>query len=348
VKVLLLRLSSLGDVLHTLPALTDLQAARQDVLLDWLIEPAFAPVAAWHPLVRRSLAFSLRQRPRGGTAFLRTVLRLRRELRAAAYDLVVDSQGLYKSAALARLAGAQVAGLAARSAREPLASLLYGQRHAVPWGPTAIQRNRELFAQIFAYPRPEGEADYGLARQAERWRAAATEDFEFLRGGAPFVLGLHATSRVWQNKEWPVGHWIALGRELAGEGYQLLLPAIDERERLRVESIADAAPNVVALPPLKLEDLGRIMVAAKAFVGMDTGLSYLAAALGLPGVTIYGPTAPEQASRQITALQSAESCAPCGSRRCRRIAAPGEPIPCQEALLPEQVWMALRPSLAVA
>ncbi|WP_308389385.1 lipopolysaccharide heptosyltransferase I [Acidithiobacillus sp. AMEEHan] len=345
-KVLLVRLSSLGDVLHTLPALTDLQAARGDVLLDWLIEPAFAPVASWHPVVRRSWEFSLRQRPRGGKELLRAVGRLRRELRAEAYDLALDSQGLYKSAFLAHLAGARVAGLSTRSAREPLASYLYGQRHVVPWGPTAIQRNRELFAQVFAYPRPAGAADYGLASQIERWRGPAAAGIETLRQSTPFVLGFHATSRAWQNKEWPANHWVRLAQRLGEIGYRLLLPAVDERERLRVESITMAAPNVQALPTLNLEDLGRIMVAARAFVGMDTGLSYLAAALGLPGVTLYGPTAPEQASRQITVLQSAESCAPCGSTRCRRIATPEEPIPCQESLLPERVWAALAPLLA--
>ncbi|MDD3759298.1 MAG: lipopolysaccharide heptosyltransferase I [Acidithiobacillus sp.] len=346
-RVLLVRLSSLGDVLHTLPAITDLQRNGKDVELDWLIEPAFAPIARWHPGVREVLPFSLRSRQGGLGTLLGQLRELRRQLRTQRYDLVLDSQGLFKSALLARLAGTTVAGLSPRSAREPLATYLYGQRHAVPWGPTAIQRNRELFAQVFASPRPSGLADFGLQKQAVSWRA---ENLALAAGkdALPFVLGLHATSRAWQNKEWPLRHWITLAHSLADAGYDLALPAMGAREQERVATIAAAADNVRALPQMDLEGLGQVMLQARAFVGMDTGLSYLAAALGLAGVTLYGPTASEQENMPGSAqaiLQSTENCAPCGSTRCRRIHQPEEPIPCQEGMQPTMVWERLAPLL---
>ncbi|XTI72134.1 lipopolysaccharide heptosyltransferase I [Acidithiobacillus sp. AC3] len=346
-RVLLVRLSSLGDVLHTLPAISDLQRNGKDVELDWLIEPAFAPIARWHPGVREVLPFSLRSRQGGIGTLLRQLRELRRRLRDRHYDLVLDSQGLFKSALLARLAGTTVAGLSPSSAREPLATYLYGQRHAVPWGPTAIQRNRELFVQVFANPRPSGLADFGLQKQAAAWRE---ENVALAAGESaqPFVLGLHATSRAWQNKEWPIRHWITLAHALADAGYELALPAIDEREQQRVAAISAETGNVRALPKMDLEGLGRIMLQARAFVGMDTGLSYLAAALGLPGVTLYGPTASEQEDMPGSAqaiLQSSETCAPCGNTRCRRISQPGQPIPCQEGMQPIMVWARLVPFL---
>ncbi len=350
-KVLLLRLSSLGDVLHTLPALTDLARAHPDLELDWLIEPAFAPVAQWHPMVRQVLPFSLRDRRQGKKILLQKILALRAQLHSRNYDLVLDSQGLYKSAILARLAGAPVLGLAPRSAREPLSTLLYQQRFRVPWGPTAIQRNRELFAKALSYPRPSGPADFGLAALAKKWREEPASLPAFL--ARPFVIAFHATSKAWQNKEWPIQHWITLAHTLADDGFALLLPAIDARERHRVESIARAAPNVQGLPAMDLAELARIMVRARAFVGMDTGLSYLAVALGLPGVTLYGPTAPEldphpwNAGPMIVPLSSQESCAPCGQSHCRRISRSDQGIPCQESLLPETVWQQLRPLLKI-
>ena len=346
-KILLVRLSSLGDVLHTLPAITDLQAQFADLDLHWLLEPGLASVATWHPAVTRVIPFSLRQLRAQWRRLPGAVQKLRRTLRNEHYDLVLDSQGLYKSAILARLAGAPVVGLDGGSAREPGATRLYARRYAVPWGQPAIQRNRQLFSQAFAYACPAGAPAYGLSEVAQRWQQEPLPAPWAELTAQPFVLGFHATSRVWQNKEWPVRHWRSLAVQLEEAGRRLLLPAIDARERARVESIVETARNVLALPPASLEALGRVMVRAQAFVGMDTGLSYVAAALGLAGVTLYGPTAPEQggADPRLPALTSSEFCAPCGAVRCRRVQQSTAPIPCQESLLPEAVWSALRPLL---
>ena len=346
-NLLLVRLSSRGDVLHTLPALTDMRAAHPDWKLDWLIEPGFGTVAAWHPAVGRVLPFSLRRFKGKAGGLVPALWALRRELRSADYGAVLDSQGLYKSALLARLAGRPVWGLDRQSAREPGATHLYARRFAVPWGRPGIQRNRELFAAALGYPLPQGPADYGLGQVAEGWRAKRLPPPWEAWTQTPFVLGFHATSRAWENKEWPVSHWQALAQRLGAAGFRLLLPAVDEREQARVASIAKGRENVVPLPSANLQELAQLMVRAEAFVGMDTGLSFVAAAMGLSGVTLYGPTVTLQGilDNRWPQLRSAEPCAPCGAARCqRRDRAPGS-IPCQESLVPDQVWAKLQPLL---
>jgi len=344
VNLLLLRLSSLGDVLHTLPAMSDLAVHCPDVEVDWLVEPAFVPIVAWHPKVKNAMPFSLRALKQTPLTFPAELRQLRNTLLAKHYDAVLDSQGLYKSALLARLAGAPVLGLAADSAREPGASRLYQQRFTVPWSSPAIARNRQLFAAALQYPLPDTLPDFALAYLRRQWQDQALDDPLAQWVTRPFVIGFHATSAAWKTKEWPERHWRALASRMRVNGLNLLLPAADERERLRVASIQSGADNVIALPRLNLETLAMVMSKAQAFVGMDTGLSYLGSALGLAGVTLYGPTSVEQlahgGAQQIN-LQSPQSCAPCGKTRCPLPEAQNGRILCQEALEPDRVWAAL-------
>jgi len=345
-KLLLLRLSSMGDVLHTLPAVTDLQQARPDLHLHWLVEPAFAPIALLHPGVARVIPFSLRnykERWHGLAVALRD---LRRDLRAERYDQILDAQGLYKSALLGRLGGAPLWGLDAASAREPGATRLYHRCFPVSWRQSAISRNRQLVAQALDYPLPQTPPDYGLQVAAARLRkdTLAQPWKELVQ--QPFVLGFHGTSR--ENKEWQEDYWRALAAPLRQAGLRLLLPAGNAREAARAQRIADQADNVVALPPATLLELAALIVRADAYVGMDTGLSYLAGALGLAGVTLYGPTARGRfsvAEDHQASLQSPEPCAPCGKSRCPLPEAKNGLILCQQALRPEQVWTALSPLL---
>ncbi|MHB8209854.1 MAG: lipopolysaccharide heptosyltransferase I [Acidithiobacillus sp.] len=345
-KFLLLRLSSMGDVLHTLPAVTDLQQARPDLRLHWLVEPAFVPIALLHPAVARVIPFSLRnykKRWRGLAVALRD---LRRDLRAEGYDQILDAQGLYKSALLGRLGGVPLWGLDAASAREPGAARLYHRRFPVAWGQSAINRNRQLFAQALDYPLPETPPDYGLQVAAARLRNNTLAESWGELVQQPFVLGFHGTS--WENKEWQEDHWRALAAPLRQAGLRLLLPAGSAREAARARRIATQADNVLALPTLTLLELAALIVRADAYVGMDTGLSYLAGALGLAGVTLYGPTARDRfsvAEDHQANLQSLEPCAPCGKSRCPLPEAKNGLILCQQALRPEQVWTALSPLL---
>ena len=338
-KLLLVRLSSLGDVLHTFPALSDLQRQRPEVAVHWLVEPAFAELAGWHPGVRRVIPFGLRHLRGDWGQLGRAVLALRRQLQEAGFDAVLDAQGLYKSAVLARLAAAPVLGLHRHSAREGGATLLYHQRHAVPWKQPAIQRNRQLFAQALGYGLDDLPIDYGLAPLRKRLQDAPLDTAWQDLAAEPFILGFHGTT--WANKEWTQTRWRSMAQILAEHGYRLLLPAGNAAERRRAAALAAQASNVRALPPTTLAELAALMVRARAFIGVDTGLSYLAAALELPGITLYGPTASEQVAAIGTpqiSVQSPLACSPCRRSRCPLPFTAAGDIPCQAALQPAALW----------
>lgn len=282
-RILLVKTSSLGDLIHTLPALTDAAAAHPGLRVDWLVERPFAEIPGWHPAVARTICSDLRQWRRA--PFSRPTRdawrRLRGELRSQHYDRVVDAQGLLKSAWLARQSGQPIAGPDWRSAREPLASLCYRYRYAVPARRQAhaIERTRRLLAQALDYPLPRTPPDAGLRRDA----------FPVSAHPRPYVMLLHATT--WSSKCWPDADWAALSRWLAERGYDSLLPWGNETERLQAERIA-AAGCAQVLPRQGLTAMAGWLSQARAFVGVDTGLSHLGAALGTPGVTLYGPTLP--------------------------------------------------------
>jgi heptosyltransferase-1 len=220
----------------------------------------------------------------------REVSRFRRELKAEIYDKVIDTQGLVKSAWLARMARGPSCGQDRASARESLAASFYDQCFYVARGHHAVERNRHLAAQALGYPLPQTPPDYGI-------RAPALPPTLTLprEGGGnlldrPYVIGLHATSRA--SKRWPAAHWVALGQELEGRGIALLLPWGSAEEEQHAHQISQSLKNATVLPRLRLRELAALMGRAQAVVGVDTGLVHLAAALGRPTVAIYTDTSP--------------------------------------------------------
>ena len=181
-RVLLVKTSSLGDLIHSFPALSDAGRAIPGIRFDWLVEEGFAEVPAWHPGVLKVIPIGLRRWRRGwrkawDSGELGEFARLLRQQR---YDLVIDAQGLIKSALPAVLAHGRRAGLDRVSAREPLSALFYQRRYRVARGQHAVERVRQLFAQALAYPLPADPPDYGLrfshAHDADRRRLVAAED----------------------------------------------------------------------------------------------------------------------------------------------------------------------------
>lgn len=283
-RVLIVKTSSLGDVVHLLPALTDAAAARPGLVADWLVERRFAEVPAWHPAVSQVVCCDLRgwrRHPlralrRGQWAAFTAVLRERR------YDLIVDAQGLLKSAWLARRALGPLAGPDRRSAREPLASLFYDRRYPVPRHDRAhaVERGRRLLAQALDYPLPVTPPAAGLDRA--RFPAPPAPD--------DYALLLHGAS--WPEKRWPVDRWIALGRVLRQHHLRAVLPWGSEAEQRDARAIAGACQGLL-LPRCDLGALAGWLAHARCFIGVDTGLAHLGAAMGVPGVTLYGPTLPQ-------------------------------------------------------
>lgn len=339
-RVLLIKTSSLGDVIHTWPALSDARRALPEVCFDWVVEEAFAELPGWHPAVARVLPVALRrwrQWPWRADS-RREWEKFRQQLRAMYYDCVLDAQGLLKSALLTRLARGPRCGLDYRSAREPLAALAYQRRYAVPRGQHAITRLRQLFAAALGYPCPDDPPDYGLPPAA----------FQPVPTGTPTVLFLHGT--VWPTKQWPEAYWVALGRLLNDGGYAVQLPWGNAGERARAERIAAALSRAQVLPRLSLRELAGVLAAAAGVVGVDTGLSHLAAALGVPAVTLYGASRADLTGtwgRRQRNLRAVFPCAPCLRRRCNyqgEIRTPSPP--CYGTLPPATVWAALGERMA--
>jgi heptosyltransferase-1 len=340
-RVLLVKTSSLGDLVHLLPALTEAAAQHPDLRFDWLVEEAFAEIPAWHPAVARVIPVSLRSWRREPVAVWRDG-RWRRfveRLRGQDYELVVDAQGLLKSAVLASRARGRRAGPDFTSAREPLAALAYGRRLAVPPELHAITRMRRLLGLALGHvPDPDHWPGYGLDARLASLRAEHGS-------GDDRVLLLHGTS--WANKHWPEPHWIDLARRLRARGLVPTLPWGSETERTRAERIATAADGEM-LPRGDLAALFRHIDLARGLVGVDSGLVHLAAATDTPGVALYGPTDPARTGvvgGRITSLAAELPCAPCLRRVCRT----GEPPridpasgsalepPCMGGLAPERV-----------
>jgi heptosyltransferase I len=266
--ILFVKTSSLGDVVHNCPALSDAARALPGAQIDWIVEEPFAGIARMHRAVRRVIPVALRRwrvalwKP----AVWSEIVAWRRGLRAERYDAVLDTQSLVKSALLSALASGRRHGLDGASAREWLASRFYDVRHAVPRGLHAVERNRQLAAASLGYE-VNTPADYGL-------RAPGGKK-------ARYVVLLTMTSR--KDKLWPEARWIELARELR---MPAMLPWGSDAERARAQRIATAVGGTVP-KRLSIDELARLFVNAQSVVGLDTGLTHLAAALGVPTVGIF-------------------------------------------------------------
>lgn len=282
-RVLIVKTSSMGDVLHTLPALTDAARAIPGIRFDWVVEEGFAQIPSWHEAVDRVIPVAIRRWRKGWFSAPVKAERLafRQALQAERYDAVIDAQGLVKSAALVtRLAHGIKHGMNWQSAREPLASLFYNRRHAIAKQQHAVERTRELFAKSLGYAKPETQGDYAIARHC------VTGDGP----QSPYAVFLHATTR--DDKHWPESHWRALITLLADSGLRIKLPWGAPHEEARAKRLAEGYDFVEVLPRMSLESVARVLAGAKFVVSVDTGLSHLTAALDRPNLTLYGPTDP--------------------------------------------------------
>ncbi len=280
-NILLIKTSSLGDVVHNLPVVSDIRARFPRACIDWVVEEAYRDIVGMHPQVRRAIPVALR-RWRANPfkrAHWRELGQYRHALSGLRYDCVIDTQGLIKSALLARVASGTRHGYAGSSAREPLAAKFYDVVHVVPRDLHAVLRNRRLAALALGYELPAA-LDYGIAVPS------GVGPIE----SRPYCVLLHATSRA--DKLWPEPAWERLGHALARQGYAAILPWGDAAERARSERIARALPGAVVPAALDILAMARLLAGAQAVIGVDTGLTHLAAAVGRPVIALYCGTDP--------------------------------------------------------
>jgi len=283
-RILLVKLSSLGDVIHLMPALCDLRRRFPAAQVAWAVEAPYAELVRLHPGVDEVIPVALRALRRTPLAVhaWRDIRSARGTLARGRWDYVVDAQGLVKSAVVARWARASVFGLDRKSAREPFAARFYDVPIAVPRGLHAVVRTRRLLGEVFGYG-VVSAPNYGLRSPAAPPAWAPSH---------PYAVLLHAASRA--GKRWPEERWIALGRALAANGYAPVFPGGTTAEREDAARLAaGVGAGAIASPAMALAEAAALIGHAAGAVGVDTGLTHLAVALGVPTVGIYCATSPQ-------------------------------------------------------
>lgn len=333
-KVLVVKTSSLGDVIHALPALSDATKAIPGISFDWVVEDSFQDIPRLHPSVDRVIPVSIRR-------WRKNLWAARAEIRASIkaiqqqhYDLVIDAQGLIKSAVLSRFAKGKRYGLSKSSCREPLAALAYQQAIEVKKGQHAITRVRQLFAKSLAYAEPTDPPDYGLGKE----RLPSSKKLI-----KPYLVFLHGTT--WASKHWPIEYWQRLIKLAEKQDFTIYLPWGDEHEKQRAEVLAAPSRTAQVLARSSIKELASVLLHADGVVGVDSGLAHLTAACGVPAVTIYGSTSAaltgSMGARNIS-LQADFSCSPCLKKACE-YKHPAEVVPaCYQTLPAELVWQKLQ------
>ena len=282
-NILFVKLTSMGDLIHALPALTDASRAIPNISFDWVIDKNFSEVALWHPAVKNIIPTAHRKWRKNFYQSLKNgeISQFLTALRKEKYDLVIDGQSSLKSAIAMLLSRGPRHGLDKKSARESwVSSIAYQKTYFVDKDMHAIKRLRLLFAQILQYPYPDTQPDYGIT------------DYPFpslkIDLPTPYLVFVHNAS--WSSKLWPESHWHQLIEYAAQDGLNVLLPWGNASEKQRAEKIAAGHSNTYVLPFCTLSEQAKILKGSKGAVCSDTGLSHLAAALNVPAVTFYGST----------------------------------------------------------
>lgn len=276
----MIKTSSLGDVLHNLPVVSDICKHLPGARIDWVVEESFASLPALHPAVKEIIPVAIRRWRKSLWRSRGEVQTACSKLRASHYDIALDTQGLAKSALITRCIPATRCGFDRNSAREPMACLFYDRTYFVAKNQHAVERNRQLAGQALGYT-PQGEPDYGIQ--------APILDIPWLPS-EPYAVLLHATSR--DEKLWAEENWIALGKQLNQTGMHLILPWGNAVERARSERLCQAIPGAICPSGIGLKEAAAVLGRASAVIGVDTGLTHLAAAFGIPTVGIYTATDP--------------------------------------------------------
>jgi len=284
---LIIKTSSLGDIVHMLPAITDAAHCIPDIKFDWVVEEHFADVARWHPSVNQVIPVAIRRWRKQLTSAQtwQQIKTFKIQLRQNSYSKIIDSQGLLKSALLTHWAKGEVWGYDKQSITESLAPYFYQQKTSISRQLHAIERNRQLLAQALSYRIDDLPLDYGIA---------ATNQHKIPSGlniNSPYIIGFHATSR--EDKEWSLTLWDQFIPKITQHGYQILLPWGNEREYQRAQQLASSHQQVQCLPKCSLSELAALTQAADAVIGMDTGLMHIAAAFNKKGIALYPVTQPK-------------------------------------------------------
>lgn len=283
-RVLIIKMSSMGDIIHTLPAVTDAAKAIPNIQFDWVVEEAFAEVPQWHEQVQQIIPIALRRWRKNICQTIQSgeLKQFYTRLRVQEYDFVLDAQGSIKSAITTYLSRGCRLGMDKHSVRESLASLAYQQTFSVPWQQHAIERLRQLFAKALKYNLPKMLPEYGINKEnLSQAKIQLPKDY---------LIFIPNTSCV--TKHWSNYFWSLLIKEMTHHGVSVFIPWGNENEKKNANRLINKNPIAQVLPYLNLNEMAAVLANAKAVVAVDTGLSHLSAALGIPTIVLYGSTNP--------------------------------------------------------
>lgn len=323
----------MGDVIHTLPAVNDAANAIKGISFDWVIEENFQEIPRWHPSVNQVIPIALRRwrKKLFSSSTIAEFKKFTSKLRQNKYDLIIDAQGLIKSASISCLARGQVVGPDFTSVRDPFAAFFYRKTFKIGKVKDlhAVFRSRQLFSKALNYSLTEVMPNYGVNKKL----------FTIL-AEKKFLIFFHGTT--WETKHWPETYWMELARLAVKNGYKVKLPWGNHEEYARAKRIAEFSHAIEVLPKLNLKGICNLLANASGVVAVDTGLCHLAAALDVPTVSLYGPTNPELTGaigRSQKLLKTPFACSPCFNRHCSYAGAEFYDVqPCFSTLPPTRVW----------
>lgn len=371
-KILMVKMTSMGDVLHVLPALEDIAERVTDVSIDWMVEDSFAEIPSWHPLVDRVIPVASRRWRQLSWANLKAFVAFVQELRREQYDYIIDAQGLMKSAIFSRFArlkrgrwqdrqqGGRRIGFAGNSIKEWPAAWLYSKRVTVARNEHAVDRIRQLIgggldARITSVKRSYKILE-GVERAAKKMnqpmlinavQAAASRNAHGDQATLGHIFLLHGTT--WATKHLPEQLWYRIAEQVVAEHYTPVLAWGNEQELQRAQRIAEQVAGAVVLPKASLTALAQLLATAQGAIAVDTGLGHLAAALDIPCVSLYGATDPTLTGTYgyyQAHLQAEFACAPCLAKECTELRPGSTEPPCYATFGAATAWRALAQQIA--
>ena len=333
-RVLIVKLSSMGDLVHALPAISDAARAIPGISFDWVIDAAFSEVAQWHPSVDRIICSSHRKWRKAWIANWRNgeLKQFWRNLRQHRYDITIDAQSNCKSALITRLTNTKWrCGFDKNSAREGMAALAYNKTFSITKRMHAITRLRHLFADSLGYDCPDDQPNFAID--------ISSLSLPEITLPARYLVFVHNVS--WESKAWPEAYWQQLIQLATDAGFSILLPWGNQAEHERARRLAQNQQQVTVLPRLSLSAIATLLHRSQGAICTDTGLSHIAAALDVPAVTLYGATDPllsGTTGRNQIHLAAEFSCAPCYKKQCvYQGKSPYKPA-CFMQMTPAKVW----------
>ncbi len=334
--ILIVKMTSMGDLVQALPALSDARQVFPDITFDWVADTAFAEIPTWHPAVNKVIVSAHRrwkQAPRDALRNQPGAFRpFVRQLRAKRYDAIIDAQTNIKSAVVTAMTRGIKHGPDKTGVREYPAHWAYRRRHNVSQQQHSIRRWRELFAKSLGYTLPNTPPDFGLKDKS--W--PATNNLP----ASDYIVGVPNAS--WPTKQWQDDHWRNIIALAAKRQLKVLLTSGSAAEKAHCDRLAKGFDNAIALPRKSLTEMAAIMLGARGTISVDTGLAHVSAALDIPTLTLYGPTDPAligaTGAASVHLVASGYDCIPCYNKTCEVAHYRGPDAQCLRDIAVHDVW----------